>query len=361
MNSSVSPIPDVHDLTLDQRLGQMLMLGFRGTRLDEDNPIVTDLRDDRIGGVILFNYDTVLNSFERNIASPDQVTRLTADLMSRAEIPLITAVDQEGGTVNRLSPDYGFPVTKSHKDLGEINDLALTYKYAQEIAVLLRSTGHNMNFAPCVDLAINKENKAIYGRDRCFSDDPEVAALHASAYIRAHRQAGILTTLKHFPGHGSSKADTHFGMVDVTDTWQEFETLPYLRILDEGLCDTIMTTHIVNRKLDPDWPATLSTMILTGILRGHMGFDGVIISDDLQMKAISEHYGQDAVMQRALLAGVDILLYGNNMDFEPGVSGRFQRVAKEMLDRGEISEERINASAERILGLKKQIQGRGTV
>ncbi len=348
-------VPHPDDLSLEQKLGQMLLLGFRGTVLEKDNPIVSDIRDHQIGGVILFDYDVVRQSADRNIASPEQVRALTADLKSLSQIPLFVSIDQEGGTVNRLKPDFGFPPTFSHKELGEKDDLAFTYEHGRAIASLVRRHGHNVNFAPCLDLGINKQNKAIYGRDRCFSDDPEVAALHASAYVRAHRDEGVIAAAKHFPGHGSSLEDTHLGMADVTKSWQEYEVLPYQRLMDEGLVEMIMTTHIFNRRLDEKWPATLSPRVLKDMLRKRMGFEGVIISDDLQMKAISGHYGDRVVMEQALLAGVDILAYGNNLDFDPGLASRFIRIAKQLLDDGKISVGRINDSVMRILLLKEKM------
>lgn len=350
-----STLPDISELSLDQKLGQMLLLGFRGTRLTGENPVITDIRDRHIGGVILFDYDLMRKSGDRNIVSPEQVAQLTSDLKSHAEIPLFVSIDQEGGIVNRLKPDYGFTPTLSHKKLGDNDDPAQTLKHAREIAEEVHTSGFNLNFAPCVDLAANKENKAIYGRERCFSDDPEMVALHAGAYIRGHHEAGVLTAVKHFPGHGSSREDTHLGMADVTETWQEHEVLPYQRILDEGICDMVMTTHIFNRRLDPEYPATLSRKILTGILRERLGWDGVIISDDLQMKAITAHFGMETAMKRALLAGVDMLIYGNNLDFDPEIAGKFLRVAKEMLEKGEITEEQIDASVRRIFESKEQI------
>jgi beta-N-acetylhexosaminidase len=347
-------MPKLHDLTLDQKLGQMLLVGFRGKNPDPGNPIVSDIRDRHIGGVILFDYDSARKSYDRNIASPEQVSELTAWLAGQAEIPLFVSIDQEGGVVNRLKPEYGFPASMSHRELGEMADPELTFRHSREIAVTLRRHGFNLNFAPCVDLGINRENKAIFGRDRCFSDDPETAAIHASAYIRGHHEENILTAIKHFPGHGSARDDTHLGMADVTDSWLEYEMLPYQRVLEEQICDMVMTTHIFNRRLDPDWPATLSARILDDMLRARLGHDGVIITDDLQMKAISSHYGRETAIRRALLAGADILLYGNNMEYDPEASARFLHTAKEMLDRGELEESRINASAARILKLKSR-------
>ena len=348
-------VPETSDLTLEQKLGQMLLLGFLGTELTDDNPIVTDLRRHHLGGVVLFDYDMKRASPERNVASPEQVRKLTFALKSHAEIPIFVSIDQEGGLVNRLKPKFGFPETLSHKELGEKNDPGFTYRHGRHIAALIRKYGHNVNFAPCVDLGINKENKAIYLRERCFSDDPEMVAQHAGAYVRGHEEEGILTVLKHFPGHGSSREDTHLGMADVTESWSGDEVLPYERLMEQGLCRMIMTTHIFNRRMDPEWSATLSPYVLQDMLRGRMGFEGVIISDDLQMKAITAHYGEDVVMEQALIAGVDILAYGNNLDFDPDIAVNFVRIARKMLDDGRISMERIDASVDRILKLKRMM------
>ncbi len=397
---SSKTVPDLADLTLDQKMGQMLLAGFRGTQFpgehdgvaktsrsstSTDHPdstkladtsahsgsknhanskgyteskkpvsdILRDIREYHLGGVILFDYDVQSGTTGRNIRSPQQLSELTSGLSSEAEIPLFIAIDQEGGTVNRLRPEYGFPETFSHRELGERNDLAKTREHATHIAQVLRRHGCNLNFAPCVDLALNKENKAIYGRDRCFSDDPEVVALHASAYVLGHRQEGVGAVLKHFPGHGSSRDDTHLGLTDVTDTWQSYEMLPYQRLLEEGVCDMIMTTHVFHRGLDPDYPATLSPAILQGMLRGRLGFDGVIVSDDLQMKAITNHFGEDEAVALALEAGVDLLLYGNNQVYDPEIARRFLRVVRGLLASGRIDEGRIDASVERILKVKR--------
>lgn len=348
-------VPETSDLTLEQKLGQMLLLGFLGTELTDDNPIVTDIRRHHLGGVVLFDYDMKRASPERNVASPEQVRKLTFALKSHAEIPIFVSIDQEGGLVNRLKPKFGFPETLSHKELGEKNDPGFTYRHGRHIAALIRKYGHNVNFAPCVDLGINKENKAIYLRERCFSDDPEMVAQHAGAYVRGHEEEGILTALKHFPGHGSSREDTHLGMADVTESWSGDEVLPYERLMEQGLCRMIMTTHIFNRRLDPEWSATLSPYVLQDMLRGRMGFEGVIISDDLQMKAITAHYGEDVVMEQALIAGVDILAYGNNLDFDPDIAVKFVRIARKMLNDGRISMGRIDASVDRILNMKRMM------
>jgi beta-N-acetylhexosaminidase len=346
-------LPSLSDLTLDQKIAQMMLVGFRGFQLEDDNPLIRDLREHMVGGIILFDYDVLKRSHERNISTPAQLEKLMSQIYSHLQVSTFISIDQEGGTVNRLKPEYGFPHSYSHKELGEEDDVVHTEKHGQHIAQVLRSYGINLNFAPCVDLGINKENKAIYGRNRTFSEDPFNVTAHARAYINGHRKEGVLTALKHFPGHGSSLADTHLGMADVTDTWSQKETIPYEILINEGLCEMVMTTHIFNRNLDPKFPGTLSRAVISGMLREKLNFEGVIISDDLQMQAITNHFGLDSVVELALIAGVDILAFGNNLAWEPDIVERCTRIVKELLDAGTITEERLDTSVKRILSLKK--------
>jgi beta-N-acetylhexosaminidase len=354
MNTPKLNLPELSDLSIDQKLAQMLLVGFRGMQLDDDNPILSDIKEHQVGGVIIFDYDVVKKSHERNVKSPEQLRVLMQQFYDALRVPTFLSIDQEGGTVNRLKPENGFPETLSHKELGERNNLDETRKQGVHIAKLLEQYGINLNFSPCIDLGINKENKAIYGRNRTFSDEPEGVTNHARAYIEGHHEVGIMTTLKHFPGHGSSLADTHLGMADVTETWSPEEMIPYERLISEGMCDMVMTTHIFNGQLDPGVPATLSASVMQGILRDTMKYEGVIISDDLQMQAITDYFGLEKVVELALLAGVDILAFGNNLAFEPDVVSKSIRIIKELMDKGIIDEARINASVKRILSLKKR-------
>jgi beta-N-acetylhexosaminidase len=348
-------LPKLSDLSIDQKIAQMLLIGFRGFEITPDNPIVNDIRKLEIGGIILFDYDVVLKSYDRNVRSPEQLSHLMGQLYALFPAATFVSIDQEGGTVNRLKPEYGFEPTFSHKELGEKDDVDFTRKHSRQIAKMLKKYGININFAPCLDLGINKENKAIYLRNRTFSDVPEKVALHGAAYIEGHREEGVLTCVKHFPGHGSSLADTHLGMADVTDSWQSFEMHPYEHIIAEGLCDMVMTTHIFNRTLDDVYPATMSARIMQGILRDKLGYKDVIISDDLQMQAITNHFGLEQAVEQTILAGVDILAIGNNLVFEPDVATRCIVIVKDLLDKGILDEARIDQSVERILRMKQKI------
>ncbi|WP_297640786.1 glycoside hydrolase family 3 protein [Caldilinea sp.] len=348
--TAAPPVPE--ERTLRRKLAQMVLVGFRGLRLDSANPIVADVRERGLGGVILFSYDAALQSPLRNVESPQQVAALTAELQAMAETPLIVAVDQEGGLVARLDERHGFPSTLSAQALGERNDPAFTYAVAEQMARTLRSVGVNHNFAPVVDLNLNPDNPIIGALGRSFSADPDVVTAQAAAFIRGHRAHGVTTTLKHFPGHGSSRDDSHLGFVDVTDAWRAVELEPYRRLIAEGLVDSIMTAHVFNARLDPDHVATLSPAILTGLLREEMGFDGVIVSDDMQMGAIAHVYGFEEAVVQSVIAGVDVIAIGNNLTYDPDVAGRVIDVLTTAVQDGRLSLERIDASIRRIDALK---------
>ncbi len=333
---------------LDAMCGQMLMVGFRGLTLERGNPIVADLRSGRIGGVVLFDYDVPSKSAVRNIASPAQVKALIRDLRTVAPGPLIVAVDQEGGRVARLKETRGFPPSPSAGSLGARDDVEATRNAARATAETLAEAGFDLNFAPVVDLDVNPANPVIGGLERSFSADPDVVTRHAAEVVKAHREHGVLTCLKHFPGHGSSKADSHLGFTDVTAVWSRKELEPYARLIEEGLCDSVMTAHIFNAALDPDLPATLSAKIVTGLLREGLAYDGPVISDDMQMKAISANYGFEDAVLKGIAAGVDLLVFANNSIFDPNVAASAFGIIRQAVRDGKTGAERIERSYARL-------------
>jgi|WetSurMetagenome_2_1015567.scaffolds.fasta_scaffold218547_2 beta-N-acetylhexosaminidase len=341
---------------LEEKIGQMILVGFRGLALDASNPIATDIRDRRIGGVVLFDYDVPSKSPVRNIESSGQVKSLVASLQKIAMTPLFVAVDQEGGKVSRLKERFGFPPTVSQRSLGVFNDPAVTRRSAEAAARVLAEAGFNLNFAPVVDLDTNPENPVIGGLERSFAADPKIVTAQALEVVRAHHESGILTTLKHFPGHGSSRGDSHLGFTDVTETWSRRELEPYAKIIEAGQCDSIMTAHVFNARLDPKLPATLSRRTIDGLLREGMAYDGVVISDDMQMKAIASEFGLKDAIIKAVGAGVDILTFANNSTFEPGIAREAIGILTGAVADGRIPIESINRSYERILKLKTRFR-----
>jgi len=195
-------------------------------------------------------------------------------------------------------------------------------------------------------------------KQRSFSADPVQVAAHAAEFIKSHRSRKIITCLKHFPGHGSSREDSHLGLVDVTRIWSDQELLPYRYLLDKGLGDMVMTAHTFNTSLDPDYPATLSQKTVDGILRQRLGFDGVVVSDDLYMGAIVQHYSYETAVEKALDAGVDLLVVANDKLYNPEVAPRTIALIKQLVDRGRISRERIDQACGRIIALKLKYLGK---
>jgi beta-N-acetylhexosaminidase len=339
--------------SLAEKIGQMLLIGFRGCQISDRDPIASDIAERNLGGVVLFDQEMADRSIAvRNVKSPEQVAALTASLQSRARTPLLISIDQEGGVVNRLKPIYGFPPTLSHEELGAFDDPSRTFAEAEKIAKMLADAGINLNLAPVVDLDASPENPIIKGKKRSFGSGPELVGRHAMEFARAHHRHGILTCAKHFPGHGSARGDTHLGLVDVTNYWTEKELVPFQRLIESRLCDIVMTAHIFNAHLDATHPATLSKAVIGGLLRGKLGFDGVIFSDDMEMKAISSHYGLEQAIQLAVEAGVDMLCFGNNMNFDANIGQKAASIIGRLVNEGKITEARIEESFRRIQKLK---------
>ena len=360
IKNNVTPLPIEKSApanNLEVKIGQMLLIGFRGlTITSHDDPIVQDIRDRHIGGVVLFDYDVALKKPVRNIQSPSQVKALVKALQAYSKIPLLIGIDYEGGIINRLPPKYGFPATRSHQHLGQKNDLALTRQQATRMAKTLARLGVNLNFAPVVDLNTNPNNPIIGKKRRSFSADPKVVTQHALEFIRAHHQQHVLCTLKHFPGHGSSTTDSHLGVTDITKTWSNTELIPYQNLIHTGKVDAIMTAHVFNQKLDPKYPATLSNKIITHLLRDELKFNGVVFSDDMQMRAIANYYGLETAIRLAIEAGVDILVFGNNTwNFDENIASHVTTIIKRLIQKGLISTDRIDESYRRIQRLKRSL------
>ena len=341
---------------LEQKIGQMLMVGFHGTSAKPDSQICRDIRRYNLGAVILFDYNPVDKSKPKNIASKVQVTRLTKELRACSrDGKLLIAVDQEGGRVQRLKSRYGF-YGKFPKAADVVKSGAVTmYRTYQKMAQELKNVGINYDLAPVVDLDINPQNRVIHGLGRSFGKDPQTIRKYASVFIDAMHRYGVLTALKHFPGHGSSVGDTHKGFVDVTHLWSPVELEPY-RLL-KFKADTVMVAHVYNKKLDADYPATLSQKTVEGLLRKEIGFQGVVITDDLQMGAIAKKYSLQKTLELAVNAGNDILLFGNQLDPKKSVSVKtLVEYILQSVQKGSIPKEKIEAAYGRIQRLKERIE-----
>ncbi|MBV6641842.1 MAG: glycoside hydrolase family 3 protein [Cyclobacteriaceae bacterium] len=338
--------------SLEVKIGQMILIGLGDfSQTDQSQPIFQELRDGKAGGIILF---------EKNLSKKNTESELKSVLeysQSQSPIPLFVGIDEEGGRVTRLKTQYGFPKTVSAEYLGKLDNVDSTKYYALERATLLKDLGFNMNFAPCVDVNVNPNNPVIGKLGRSYSGSEKVVAKHAQIVISSYNSQGVIPVMKHFPGHGSSQNDSHLGVADVSNTWEFRELHPYKALIDSGIVNAVMTAHIVNRSLDAKLlPSTLSNNVVSGLLRGFLGYEGVVVSDDLQMKAIADHYGLKETIRLSLEAGLDILLFANNVpDYQLVSATQIVQIIKEMVQEGVISAERIEESYQRIMKLKQNI------
>ena len=286
-----------------------LIVGFKGIALYDDHPVVSAILKKQIDGVVLFS---------NNIQSPTQLKALTQqlhDYAQSADLPhFIISIDYEGGTVKRLSPDCGFPPTQTAAALAKLSPAAIRSE-AERMGDTLLQLGFNLNFSPVVDINVNPQNPIIGLRERAFSSDPAEVIACAQIFIESYNQRGITCVLKHFPGHGSSEADSHLGLTEITRTWQKEELEPYRALLktpNDALM--IMIAHVVNRALDPSGrPASLSKVMTTDLLRTLTPHRFKIIVDDLEMQAITRYYPPEEALRLAMAAGADYFIFGNQL------------------------------------------------
>ncbi len=351
--------------SIEQLAPRLLITGVDGTSLNDSNPIIEDIRSG-ISGVILFernlvktNDNTPLASSE--VTSKERLRRFIADMKSLRSEPLIISIDQEGGFVNRLKPKYGFRPMPSQRSVADVVKNSGSMEYAHQVATTiaqeLSEVGVNLNFSPCVDVDINPACPVIGHFERSFSADEQMVSSLAKIYIEEHHKQGVLTSLKHFPGHGSSLVDSHLGLTDITHTWHaERELHPYRELINSEQCDMVMVSHLFNETIDPNYPATLSRPTIDSLLRGVLEWRGVVITDDMQMKAIVDHYGFDEAITLAINAGVDLFIVGGNIRREKySVRERLVKIVTEGVKSGKISEARVRESVARIDDLFKRV------
>ncbi len=341
--------------SLDRKIADMFILGFYGTDVSSNSAVMHDICDVGLGGVILFDRHPTKHNLAKNISSPSQLKHLTSQLGRCSHKPLI-AIDEEGGLVQRLKSKSGFANNYPKASLVSKRGRQYAKRVYTQMAKELHSYGINYNFAPVADLSINPKNRVIVKVGRSFGKDAERVAAYDKIFIDAMRQNRVLTSLKHFPGHGSSLGDTHKGFVDVTNLWSVKELEPYEYLNDLDNIDSIMVAHIFNRRLDSRYPASLSYKVVHNLLRKKLGYDGVVISDDLQMGAISKHYKLKDILRLSINAGVDILLFGNQLS--PGHEVKISKlvaIVKELIAEGKISKSRIEQANRRIDRMRSTI------
>ena len=335
--NSVDPIAEkMAEMTLDEKIGQLFISGMEGTEMTDETAAM--IEENALGGVILF---------QPNLEEPDRSLQLVNDLKQLEEandIPLFISVDQEGGQVERLP---GLPSLKSAGEIGE-HDRKFAYENGQLLAELLKAYGMNLNFAPVLDVNSNPNNPVI--ADRAFGDNAEIVSEMGISMMQGMQDEGVITSVKHFPGHGDTDVDSHEQLPVVNKSRQELEEtefIPFETAVNTGV-DMVLMAHIKLPELGIDVPASFSKDAVD-ILRDDWHYDGVIITDDLTMGAITENYDMEEVTVDAVKAGVDILMIAHEKELlEAGIEG-----VKSAVENGEITEDRIDESVQRILKLKE--------
>lgn len=338
--------------SLEQMIGQMIIVGFTGTKAEDAGvkAVQAQLAQGSIGGIILL---------DRNVTDPAQLTRLTAALNPPSlPIPAFISVDQEGGRVQRLPATKGFTPWDSAASLGKAarkGGADFTLDYYSRRAQDLQALGVNLNFAPVVDLNLNPANPIIGKLGRSFAPDSATVSDMAAAFIRAHRASGVLTSVKHFPGHGSSLGDSHKALPSIATTWHDEELIPFQTLAREGLIDLAMIGHLYHPDFSDakDRPSSISRKGVAA-LRRIVGA-AVIVTDDLQMQAIQDSFGDAEAAVQAVIAGDDLLLFLTYKHPDPQIGPKINRAILQAVQQGRIDPAQIEAAYARILKLKLKI------
>lgn len=329
----------IKSMTLDEKIGQMFIVELEGTEIDKAS--LDFIQKYKLGGIILFG---------TNISSEGQIKNFLSDINeinnSVSKNKLFIGIDEEGGRISRLSKIYD--KLPPNYDIGTKNSSLLAFEKGSILGEELYALGINTNFAPVLDIFSNPENKVI--GDRAFSNNEKIVSELGVSMISGINSQDVIAVGKHFPGHGDTKVDSHFGLPEVMKTEKElmdFEIVPFKSAIDYGI-DMIMISHILYPKIDDKYPASLSPAIINGILRDKLKYNGIVISDDLDMGAIRKNFAIDKSAVQAVKAGNDIILVCH--DYNKVITAITS--LKKAVQSGEISESRINESLVRILTLK---------
>lgn len=328
-------------MSIRELIGQHMLIGVAGAALtNEEKKFIVD---NNISGVVLF---------ARNCIEPRQIRDLCAEIQSlrhkmKDKAPLFIGIDMEGGRVHRLKPP--FTQWPALKKIGDLDAPTVAFHFTQRMGAELISVGINLDFAPCIDVYTNPANTVI--GDRAVSSDPHQVEKMSSALIRGYIKSGVLSCAKHFPGHGHTVIDSHEELpVEDADMKRlnEVELVPFRKALRSRV-DMVMTAHILFKNVDPKWPVTLSEIFLKKMIRDDLKYRGLIITDDLDMKAMAKHYDKSQIPIRAMQAGADLLLYCNEPESPPiAIEGLIEAVVQ-----GQLKQSDLEQTHKKILDVKK--------
>lgn len=329
---------EIESMTLDEKIGQMITVGIDGYTINDKTKEL--IVDKKVGGIILF---------KDNINDSNQLLQLInniKDINSKNKIPLFISIDEEGGRVSRLPKEI--KKLPSNEVIGNINDKELAYDIGKTIGYSLKSFGFNMDFTPVLDINSNSKNTVI--GDRSFSSNKNIVANLGVSEINGFKSRNIISVAKHFPGHGDTDIDSHYKLPIINktlDELKEVEFVPFKNAIEENV-PSIMVSHILLPEIDDINPASMSKTIITDILRKNLKFDGLIVTDDMTMGAITNNFDISEACIKSINAGADLLLICHGYETEVDVINNI----KDAVDKGIISIDRINESVYRILSLK---------
>jgi beta-N-acetylhexosaminidase len=339
--------------SLEQMAGQMIVVGFKGD--DAGDASVKAVRDEiaagTLGGVMYL---------KPNVKSLSAVKAMNAAFRAASpELPPFLTLDQEGGAVERLTSAVGFEELPNAQTIAANDSPAQAEATYATMAKAIADEGFTVNFGPVADLNVNPNNQIIAKYGRSFGKSAETVAAYDDAFIKAHHDAGLLTALKHFPGHGSSTADSHEGFVDISKSWSPSELGPYKTLFAGGYDDFVMVGHLYHKDYAGSGkvklPASLSPEWIGGVLRGQLKFAGVVISDDLEMGAIRKQFDLHDTVVSAVNAGVDVLLFSNTAAYTPDLADKVRGILVAEADADPAFKQKIEASYARIAAMKARI------
>ncbi len=328
-------------MTLDEKIGQMIMAGIEGTTPTPET--INLIEDYKVGGIIFFSDN--LTSYSQSLHFINGLKRINAV----NKVPLFLSVDQEGGRVRRLP---GLEELPTNKDIGLRNDPELSYRIGNILAQELKAFGMNVNYSPVIDVNSNPDNPVI--GDRAFGDDPNLVSKLGIQTMKGMEDENIIPVIKHFPGHGDTSVDSHLELPRIDKSLHELheiELVPFIKAIDAG-AEVVMVAHILFSQLDSEYPSSMSKPIITDLLRKELGFEGVIVTDDMMMDAIENHYEAGEAAVQSVKAGNDIILISEHYE---EIVESFEAI-KSAVESGEISEDRIDESVQRILDLKDKYE-----
>ncbi len=335
--------------TLEDKIGQMLMFGFLGSTPEGkwERRVAEQIAEGKVGGVVFLGHNF---KTRKGVVG---LTKIFGD--AKSSPPPFIALDMEGGFVQRLGAKLDYEKIPPAQTIAETMTPFEAKKLFDKLAVMTGEAGFNVNLGPVVDLLITPENPVVGKWKRSYGEAPDTVIAYAQQFVAAHREKSILTVLKHFPGHGSSLADSHDGFVDISESWSAKELIPFKKLIESGYATAIMPGHLILDSKGTE-PVSLSKAHITGTLRNALKFRGLVISDDLQMSAIRKNFTYKKALVLAINAGVDVLMISNSAKPDLELPTRTITIIKQAVKDNRVAKSSIDSAYVRILAAKKKLR-----